>query len=216
MSRPFTLLGDRRTATAAVVALVTALMSVLLGSPAQALPPNIPSASTAQYELNSLTVRSEYSMSGYSRDKFPHWTSSGGCSTRERVLIRDGNNVSTDSNCYPTSGSWYSYYDGVTLYSASGVDIDHTVPLAEAWRSGAKYWSTSSRRSYANDLGGPELIAVSASSNRSKGDQDPDSWMPRYSFRCTYARMYIHSKYYWGMSVDSAERDALQYMLNTC
>lgn len=27
----------------------------------------------------------------------------------------------------------YSYYDGLTLTAPGGLDIDHMVPLAEAW-----------------------------------------------------------------------------------
>ena len=47
----------------------------------------------------------------------------------------------------------------MTLNSASDVDIDHVVPLAEAWRSGADSWTTDRRRAFANDLGGPQLLA---------------------------------------------------------
>lgn len=80
-------------------------------------------------------------MTGYSRELFPHWiTVSGTCNTRETVLKRDGTNVVAGSDCYPDSGSWYSPYDGITEYVASDIDIDHVVPLAEAWRSGADSW----------------------------------------------------------------------------
>lgn len=72
-------------------------------------------------------------MTGYSRDEFPHWIESGGCSTRETVLARDGSNVVQDSSCAATSGTWRSPYDGATQTSASDLDIDHMVPLANAW-----------------------------------------------------------------------------------
>jgi hypothetical protein len=124
--------------------------------------------------------------------------------------------VVVDSNCQPTSGTWYSQFDGVTLTSASQVDIDHQVPLAEAWRSGARSWTTDRRRAFANDLTWPQLIAVSASSNRSKGDQDPKYWKPRAAFHCTYSRMWIRVKYRYDLTVDSGEKSALQTMLNTC
>ncbi|MEV0976570.1 hypothetical protein [Streptomyces sp. NPDC049915] len=52
------------------------------------------------------------------------------------------------------------------------------VPLAEAWDSGAWHWSPEEREAYANDLGDDRaLIAVSATSNRSKADQDPTTWL---------------------------------------
>ena len=156
-------------------------------------------------------------MTGYSRDLFPHWiTISGTCNARETVLKRDGSGVAVGGDCNPTSGSWFSQYDGVTLASSSSVDIDHVVPLAEAWRSGANTWATSTRQSFANDLSHPQLIAVSASSNRSKGDQDPTTWKPRASYQCTYSRMWIRAKYTWSLRVQSAEKSSLQGMLNGC
>ncbi|WP_127508223.1 HNH endonuclease family protein [Actinoplanes solisilvae] len=198
------------------VALVTAALVTSLAAavPASATPPNIPSATTARSQLNSLTVATQGSMSGYSRDLFPHWsTVSGACNTRETVLKRDGTNVVTNSSCAATSGSWYSPYDGATWTAASDVDIDHVVPLAEAWRSGASSWTTSKRQSFANDLTRPQLIAVTDNVNQSKGDQDPSTWVPsRTAYRCTYARMWIGVKYQWDLTLQQAEKTAL---LNT-
>ena len=85
---------------------------------------------------------------------------------------------SPDSACAATSGSWYSAYDGATWTAASDVDIDHLVPLAEAWDSGASGWTTAQRQAFANDLTRPQLIAVTDNVNQSKGDQDPAEWMP--------------------------------------
>lgn len=200
-------------------ALTGIILSVtLVASPANATPPNIPSKSTAQAELNALTVASEGSMSGYSRSLFPHWiTISGTCNTREMVLKRDGTNVVVDSSCYPISGHWYSPYDGATWSNPADVDIDHVVPLAEAWRSGASSWTTSRRQSFANDLNYPQLIAVTDNVNQAKGDQDPSTWQPPLSsYRCTYSKMWIRSKYHWGLRLQSSEKSALQSMLNTC
>ncbi|ASI36803.1 hypothetical protein A0126_14790 [Exiguobacterium sp. N4-1P] len=185
-------------------------------SPVSALPSGLPSKATAQSELNALTVKTEGTMTGYSRDLFPHWSSQGGgCDTRQVVLKRDAD--SYVGNCPVTSGSWYSYYDGLTFTNPSDLDIDHVVPLAEAWRSGASSWTTTTRQAFANDLTGPQLIAVSASSNRSKGDQDPSTWQPtRSGASCGYSKMWIHTKSRWGLSLQAAEKTALQTMLNTC
>ncbi|AWI28340.1 HNH endonuclease [Streptomyces sp. ICN441] len=211
----------RRATRTAVFAASVALASAtaLLTAPeAQAAPPTPVSAATARTYLGQLTVKTEGSSSGYSRDKFPHWiTQSGACNTREVVLKRDGSGVVQDSSCAAVSGSWYSPYDGATWYAASDVDIDHIVPLAEAWRSGASSWSTSSRQAFANDLTRPQLIAVTDNVNQSKGDQDPAEWMPpSSSYHCMYARMWVHTKHYWNLSVDSAEKSALQSVLNGC
>ncbi|KUL31917.1 HNH endonuclease family protein [Actinoplanes awajinensis] len=195
-----------------------AIAAGLLASPAQATPPNIPTKATAQTELNSLTVAAEANASTYDRDLFPHWiTISGTCNTRETVLKRDGSSVVVSSACAATSGSWYSPYDGATWTAASDLDIDHVVPLAEAWRSGASAWTTAKRQLFANDLTRPQLIAVTDNVNQSKSDQDPSTWQPSVSsYKCTYARMWIAVKYYWALKLQSTEKTALQTMLNTC
>jgi hypothetical protein len=98
-------------------------------------PPNIPTAPSATTMLTNLIVAPQGPQDGYSRELFPHWiTILGECDTRETVLKRDGTNVVTSSTCGATSGSWFSPYDGVTWSSASDVDIDHVVPLSNAWK----------------------------------------------------------------------------------
>ncbi|MER7396433.1 HNH endonuclease family protein [Streptomyces sp. NPDC000151] len=193
-------------------------MSLFGTVPAQAELPTPVSAATARSYLTSLSVGAEHSRDGYSRDLFPHWiTISGACNTRETVLKRDGTNVVTDSACAATSGSWYSPYDGATWSAASDVDIDHLVPLAEAWDSGAYAWTTAKRQNLANDLTRPQLLAVTDNVNQSKGDQDPATWWPsRATYKCTYARAWVQVKYYYGLSVDSAEKSALSSVLNGC
>jgi uncharacterized protein DUF1524 len=204
---------------ASLVALVVAALVVVAdAAPVEALPPNIPSASQAQAQLNALTVEGEGTLSGYDRDLFPHWsTVSGSCNTRETVLQRDGTDVVVGSGCQPTSGSWFSVYDGITETAASDIDIDHVVPLAEAWRSGADEWSTAQREAFANSLDTPQLVAVTDNSNQQKSDRDPASWQPSVSsFHCTYARMWIGAKATWDLSAQTAEVIALQTMLDTC
>ncbi|MEU6842294.1 HNH endonuclease family protein [Streptomyces sp. NPDC046716] len=203
------------TATAAATATLTLLTTA---TPAQASPPTPIAASTARSYLSALTVKTEGSSDGYSRDKFPHWiTQSGTCDTRETVLKRDGKNVTTGTNCAATAGSWYSEYDGETWTASSDVDIDHIVPLSEAWKSGASGWTTAQRQSFANDLTRPQLIAVTDNVNQSKGDKDPAKWMPpRAAYACTYLRMYVQVKHYYALSVDSAEKSAIQSGLSGC
>jgi hypothetical protein len=192
-------------------------VSFVAAQRASATPLGIPSTPVARADLDTLVVVPEGSMDGYSRDLFPHWiTVTGTCNTRETVLRRDGSGVTVDASCRPTSGSWFSEYDALTLTSSSGVQIDHVVPLAEAWRSGASLWTTSKRQRFANDLADPELIAVSGVSNQSKSDQDPSTWKPRAAYACTYAKLWIGSKYAWGLRLQSTEKSSLQGMLNSC
>ncbi|BFO21104.1 HNH endonuclease family protein [Streptomyces sp. KM77-8] len=207
----------RRLSMVAAFTGLIASVGLFNGPNASAALPTPVSAATARGYLATLDVRTE-NRTGYNRDLFPHWiTQSGTCNTRETVLKRDGSGVVTDSACAATSGSWYSPYDGATWSAASDVDIDHLVPLAEAWDSGASAWTTAQRQSFANDLTRPQLLAVTDNVNQSKGDQDPATWMPsRTAYRCTYVRAWVQVKYYYGLSVDSAEKSALTNYLASC
>lgn len=146
---------------------------------------------------------------GYDRDAvFSGWLYRGGESTRERVLAEER----------LVDDSWYSAYDAVVATSGSELDIDHLVPLAEAWESGGHAWSSETWVRYANDLGDPRsLIAVSASTNRSKGARDPAEWWPpSSSYRCQYAADWVAVKTRWDLAVDSAEQASLDAQLGQC
>ena len=205
------------------LALTTALLSAGLlsaGCTALATPGGSASVdpSQARQQLDTLKIGTPQPMTGYSRDRFPHWIQQGnGCDTREVVLKRDGTNVSTGSNCHPASGQWYSQYDGKTFTDPNALDIDHMVPLADAWRSGANAWTDDKRSQFANDLTRPQLLAVSATSNRAKGDQDPSQWKPpNHAYWCRYAEDWIAVKHFWTLTVTAAEKTALTDMLGTC
>ncbi len=180
--------------------------------------PGVPSAEQARTELAELKVAPHGSMSGYSRAKFPHWAELGeDCNTRETVLERDGTGVTRDDECRAVSGRWMSVYDDKTFTDASDLDIDHMVPLANAWRSGANTWTQVKRKAFANDLTHPQLLAVSAASNRSKGDQGPDEWQPPSKpYWCTYARAWVSVKSTYELSVTENEKTTLTDMLGTC
>jgi uncharacterized protein DUF1524 len=95
--------------------------------------------------------------------------------------------------------------------------IDHIVPLANAWISGARAWTAAQRDAFANDRRDPQLIAVSFSSNRSKGDRSADEWKPpRRAAWCLYSRWWIDVKTIWKLTITAPERDALAGMLATC
>jgi len=165
-------------ATIAFCALVSAAPTISLVLEARA-PPNVPSKAEAQSQLAGLTVAAQGPQTGYSRDLFPHWINQAGtCNTRETVLKRDGTGVVTNDACVATSGSWFSPYDGATWSAASDVDIDHMVPLSNAWKSGAADWTTARRQAFANDLTNPQLLAVTDSVNQAKGDKGPEDWKP--------------------------------------
>ena len=140
--------------------------------------------------------------SGYNRALFKHWIDADkdGCNTRAEVLIEEAvTKPKVGSKCVLTGGKWLSAYDGVEVTSASKLDVDHMVPLAEAWRSGAWKWSAAQRQAYANDLSDARaLIAVTLSTNRSKGDKDPALWMPSID-QCTYTQNWISIKFKYSL-----------------
>ncbi|MBT8226763.1 MAG: HNH endonuclease [Dactylosporangium sp.] len=172
----------------------------------------------ARADLATLTVAAQRSMKGYSRDHFPHWNGQGeGCDTRDVVLQRDGTGVRVGDSCKITKGQWLSPYDGKTFTNPRQLDIDHMVPLANAWRSGADSWDDEKRSAFANDLTRPQLLAVSATTNRAKGDQDPSQWRPPdKGYWCEYAQRWIAVKHHWNLAVTAAEKSKLSEMLETC
>jgi hypothetical protein len=163
--------------------------------------------------LAELPVAAE-SRAGYKRSSFRHWIDEDGdgCSTRAEVLIAEARTApQVGPGCTITGGTWFSYYDNATVTNARSLDIDHMVPLAEAFDSGASQWPAERRRAYANDLGAERsLVAVTAKSNRSKADRDPAQWwVPSGDASCTYLADWTATKRRWGLTIDPAERDAL-------
>ena len=189
----------------------------LWSSSTQAAPPLGP---TPLQVLETLPVAAEDG-SGYSRSSFKHWIDEDrdGCDTRREVLIAESlRPVRVGSRCSISGGQWFSVYDGRTTTNASSFDIDHVVALKEAWDSGAKSWTAERRQAFANDVNTAfSLIAVSASSNRSKGDRDPAEWMPpRREYWCQYALEWVGVKATGSLSVDPAEKAALGRVLVDC
>ncbi|MGW5768735.1 HNH endonuclease family protein [Streptomyces longwoodensis] len=158
---------------------------------------------------------------GYERSAFKHWVDADrdGCSTRAEVLKSEAVTAPEQGpRCVLSGGQWYSPYDDRYIQGPTGLDIDHLVPLAEAWDSGASTWSAAEREAYANDLGDDRaLIAVSAASNRSKADQDPTTWMPpAEGYRCQYATDWIADKFRWSLNLDEDEKTTLTDILARC
>jgi hypothetical protein len=166
--------------------------------------------------FNRLKVAKESTVA-YDRDYFKHWSDldGNGCDTRQDVLYRE--NLKKGFSCKDSTGRWFSAYDRLVTTDSSSFDVDHMVPLSEAWDSGASFWNEQKRERYANDLYPYSLIAVSASSNRSKSDQDPAEWMPtNKSFSCQYTARWIAVKSRWKLTIDSTEKRAIQKLLSSC
>ncbi|WP_435846646.1 HNH endonuclease family protein [Streptomyces chrestomyceticus] len=170
--------------------------------------------------MDQLKVARE-SRAGYNRDKFKLWVDADrdGCNAREEVLLSEAvKKPRQGKGCTLSGGRWKSYYDGKTVTDPSKLDIDHVVPLAEAWDSGASKWSAKRREAYANDLTAERgLVAVSSGPNRAKGDKDPAEWLPpAKAAYCTYAADWTSTKLRWKLTADTAERGALRKLAAGC
>jgi len=170
--------------------------------------------------IGALRVAEE-DRSGYRREAFRHWVDADkdGCTTRAEVLIEEAVVPPTvGAKCALTGGSWYSYYDDAYLDAAGGLDIDHMVPLAEAWDSGASQWTAEQREGYANDIDQPRaLVAVTAKHNRSKADQDPGTWLPPYApSHCAYLTDWVTVKTEYDLAVDEREQAELTRLGAQC
>jgi len=115
--------------------------------------------------------------------------------------------------CKVLAGRWLDPYTGVTYTSPAEVSIDHVVPLKEAWRSGAAAWPTERLVAFAVTLR-DALAAVEGSGNEEKADKDPARWRPPDRARWgTYATGWVTVKASWGLTIDIAEKAALEAML---
>jgi hypothetical protein len=194
-------------------------------------PPPIGTEAEARTELRALRVAPRRRPVGYVRDAFgTPWLDidGNGCNQRDDVLLRDAvpgtvrfvRQGGCDHDVL--AGTWVDPYTGQTLVftdlkdprQAEAIQIDHLVPLAEAWASGASRWDAGRRSQFANDLA--ELLAVDGPTNAGKGDDDPAAWRPRKAFQCPYAVRWIGTKSRWDLAVDRPERRALRQMLGYC
>jgi hypothetical protein len=194
--------------------------STTLGSVPPAAPPADDRASTDLFA--TLVVADEAGRDGYEREAFGEGWLVGpdGCDVRDKVLAEESQVPVTRGadGCDVVKGSWLSIYDGYSTPDPAELQIDHMVPLAEAWDSGAGGWPPERREQYANDTVRPDaLIAVTAATNQSKSDRDPAEWMPPNSDSwCRYADAWIIQKAAWQLTIDPPERDALRNILTTC
>jgi hypothetical protein len=109
---------------------------------------------------------------GYDRTRyFGSWNDANrDCqNTRAEVLqaeTRAAVTFTTSARCTVRTGTWLTSWDNRTHTTASAVEIDHTVPVHEAWGSGARSWTQARRVAFYNDLGdGRSLNAQTAALN---------------------------------------------------
>ncbi len=170
--------------------------------------------------VRALPVAAE-SGAGYDRTRaFGDWVDADDdCrNTRHEVLASESQvtPVLSASGCTVTAGRWVSPFEDRTSTVASQLEIDHLVPLAEAWRSGARTWTPAQRLAFANDLGDERsLNAVSSALNTAKGASGPEQWLPPTG-TCRYVEAWTAVKLRWALSVDPAEQAALLRLADGC
>lgn len=197
---------------------------------------NAPAASSetaAEYRamLASLDVKGRAPGTGYERELFgPAWTDTvsveyghNGCDTRNDILQRDLDDIQLregTKDCIVTSGLLSDPFSGELIDFVRGersgdVQIDHLVPLHDAWVKGAQQWDEQTRKNFANDP--DNLLAVKGTLNQQKGAGDAATWLPpNTAFRCDYAKKIITVKDRYKVWVTEAEASALERQLDTC
>lgn len=182
----------------------------------------------ARKKVAHLPIKPAASMAGYERDEqFPTWEDADehgwkvdlpddSCDVRAAALTRVGKNVKYNEYCTVVAGRFVDPYTGETTTDPHGLDVDHVVPLAAAYRAGADKWTVDQGATYANDP--LVVVPAGASENREKGDKGPQAWKPtNQKVWCGYATRWIAIKAKYKLHLVSGdERDALNQMLDTC
>lgn len=140
--------------------------------------------------------------------------------TRNEVLIRDASDpssvaVNEKNKCQVVKGSWPDPYTGQEYKLASAIQVDHVVPLRNAFNSGAHQWQPPRRCHYANYMGNEfHLRAVNGHENMSKGDKGPEGYMPpNAAFACQYLKEWMKIKAIWGLKVTEDEATSIVQLI---
>ena len=142
----------------------------------------------------------------YDRKEWKHWVDQdkNSLNTRQEVLKRDS---TIDVSIYKNrviKGKWYDPYSGKIFYSPEKIDIEHLVPLKEAWSSGGANWDKIKKEKFANYLDNNyHLKAVDRRLNRQKGNKKPSQWLPEnIEYRCEYLKNWIAIKKEWSLKIE--------------
>ncbi|MFG1702382.1 HNH endonuclease family protein [Nonomuraea sp. M3C6] len=189
--------------------------------------PDSASVTEARQKLAKLAVKGRAPKTGFDRDEFgPAWSDvdHNGCDTRNDILKRDLENEKFKAgthDCIVLSGTLDDPYSGKTISFKRGQDtstevqIDHLIPLSDAWQKGAQQWSATKRKEFANDP--LNLMAVDGPLNGQKSDSDAATWLPpRKQYRCAYIARQIDVKAKYEVWLTSAEKDAMETILDGC
>ncbi|MEU4542888.1 HNH endonuclease family protein [Nonomuraea dietziae] len=181
----------------------------------------------ARDDLKKLAVKGRAPKTGFEREKFgPAWADvdRNGCDTRNDILKRDLREETFKKgthDCIVLTGILDDPYSGKTIKFTRGQDtsmavqIDHLIPLSDAWQKGAQQWSKDKRKEFANDP--LNLLAVDGPLNNQKSDADAATWLPpRKAYRCAYIARQVQVKTKYALWVTAAEKAAMDGILSSC
>ncbi|MEU8271751.1 HNH endonuclease family protein [Sphaerisporangium sp. NPDC049002] len=173
--------------------------------------------------IEKLPTKGRGPKTGYARAEFGYaWADNAedipfahnGCDTRNDVLARDGDDLKyrSGSKCVLASMTLHDPYTGKTIawtkQDASEVQIDHIMPLSYDWQMGASRWTKAKRVQIANDP--LNLMPVDGSTNSSKGDSGPATWLPPSKvIRCSYAVRFAQVALKYELAVTAPDKDAM-------
>lgn len=191
-----------------------------------------PAAEQALSTLETIPVKGRAPKTGYEREQFGQaWSDDvgveyghNGCDTRNDILRRDISDALIKEGthgCVVLSGTLHDPYSGQDIAfqrgrdTSSAVQIDHVVPLADAWQKGAQLLTPEQRRDFANDP--RNLLAVDGGLNQQKSAGDAATWLPpNKGFRCEYAQRIVEVRAAYGLWTTEAEHAALDRLLRAC
>lgn len=135
--------------------------------------------------------------------------------TRAKVLLRDTDapvSYKESNRCVVEKGSWPDPYSGRVFTESREIQIDHMVPLKDAYLSGAWEWNFQTRCLYANFMGNKfHLVASNGIENMRKGDRAPDKYMPpNQAHRCQYLENWLKIKLIWQLKMTPNEVTAIR------
>ena len=161
----------------------------------------------------------------YSRSThFGGWATpenAGHCyNTRAQVLMRDSLTpvkYKEQNPCLVDSGTWIDPYSGTKSLNSHDIQIDHFVPLKNAYVSGAWDWPREKRCHYGNFLSYKfHLLPVYGPQNSKKSDKTPADYLPPdEKYICQYLQQWLTIKITWSLLMSPPEAESIQKNIKT-
>ena len=180
---------------------------------------------TTQVEIiiGTLAVKGRAPKTGYNSDSFGGgWTTTNGCTTRQRILKRDlMQKVIDPEKCKVLSGILLDPYTNKIIPFKAGTDtdddiqLDHVVSKSNAWQTGAQQIDQKQRAKFVNDP--LNLLATEGTVNREKGESDIATWQPPYKpALCSFAARQALVKLKYDLWLTPPEKATMLKILQDC